>query len=74
MTKEELDKLWGEVNHICSVLQLEYDARVSLGSVFGRMRTEIEKLQGECSHKNVTSWNHGYHNKCLDCGERDVNR
>lgn len=24
-----------------------------------------------CKHENVTSWNHGYHSRCLTCGEED---
>lgn len=26
----------------------------------------------KCEHKNVETWNHGYHNRCKDCGEKDV--
>lgn len=26
----------------------------------------------ECIHKNIETWNHGYHSRCKDCGELDV--
>lgn len=29
-------------------------------------------INTKCTHNNVTTWNHGYHNMCRDCGERDV--
>ncbi|MFQ3543470.1 hypothetical protein Q7A53_05240 [Halobacillus rhizosphaerae] len=47
MNKEELDKLWKQVSHVGEVLNLEYDSMLELGSIFGQMRTEIIRLQGE---------------------------
>lgn len=25
-----------------------------------------------CHHNHITTWNHGYHNMCMTCGERNV--
>lgn len=30
------------------------------------------RLVHKCKHSNITTWNHGYHNMCLNCGERNV--
>lgn len=26
----------------------------------------------ECPHRNVETWNHGYHSLCLDCGKKNI--
>lgn len=35
-------------------------------------RKLIDKDLFTCEHKRTESWNHGHHNRCLDCGEKDV--
>lgn len=47
MDKERLDQLWEQVEHIGKVVRLKYDAMLALGSVFGEMRSTIEKQQEE---------------------------
>jgi uncharacterized coiled-coil DUF342 family protein len=47
MDKEKLDELWKQVEHIGKVERLNYDAMVSLGSVFGQMRSAIEEIKKE---------------------------
>jgi hypothetical protein len=45
MDKNELDKLWEQVEHVGKIDHLGYDAMVSLGSVFGKMRKVILEQQ-----------------------------
>jgi hypothetical protein len=45
MNTERLDELWKQVEHIGEVEHLDYDAMLALGSVFGEMRAEIQRLQ-----------------------------
>ena len=47
MNKENLDELWNNVKHIGDIERLDYEAMVTLGSIFGEMRSEIIRLQKE---------------------------
>lgn len=44
MNKKRLDELWEQVVHIGTIDGFDDDRMMALGSVFGEMRSEIEKL------------------------------
>jgi hypothetical protein len=41
-------------------------------STYEERQKLMEHTLIRCQHKNVETWNHGYHSICKDCGERDV--
>lgn len=47
MGKERLDHLWKVLSSATNIKNLEYDEAVTIGSVFGEMRAEIERQQQE---------------------------
>jgi len=47
MDEKKLDELWELVKRVGEIERLDYGAMVTLGSVFGQMRSEIERLQGQ---------------------------
>lgn len=47
MNKKELDKLWKTLSLATNIDNLDYDEAITIGSVFGQMRTVIEKQQEE---------------------------
>lgn len=47
MDNEKLEELWDLVKTVGHVERLDYEAMVTLGSVFGQMKSEILKLQKE---------------------------
>lgn len=47
MDKEKLDELWKILSSTTNIDKLEYDEAVTIGSVFGQMRNEIERQQKE---------------------------
>ena len=55
MSEEELDKLWRKVERVGIVEHLDYNTMIFLGSVFGKMRSEIVNLQEENDQLSVES-------------------
>lgn len=45
MTDEYLDTLWKRLSSATNVKNKEYGEAVTIGSVFGEMKTEIKRLQ-----------------------------
>lgn len=52
MNEEKLDELWETLALATNIDDLEYDEAVTIGSVFGQMRTAIEALQAENQRLN----------------------
>jgi len=55
MSEEELDKLWRKVEQFGMVEHLDYNTMIFLGSVFGKMRSEIVNLQEKNDQLSVES-------------------
>lgn len=47
MNKQKLDELWKTLSLATNIDNLDYDEAITIGSVFGQMRTVIEKQQEE---------------------------
>lgn len=47
MDKEKFDELWELVKRVGNIDRVSDDGMMVLGSVFGEMKSEIEKLQKE---------------------------
>jgi SMC interacting uncharacterized protein involved in chromosome segregation len=47
MDKEKLDELWKVLSSATNIGKLHYDEAVTIGGVFGQMRSEIERLKEE---------------------------
>lgn len=44
MSKEEFEKMWNQVEHIGSLMNLDYGEMCTIGGIFGQMKSELERL------------------------------
>lgn len=50
----------------------QYRLDLELAMELQNLHVELAKHKKPCTHENKEHWNHGYHNRCKDCGEEDV--